>query len=152
MKKRVEPTVPSAKWKGSPWHLWLVGFFFVFIYAYGAYDYFLMLGHNESYYNSKGFGDAVVVYFTDYPIIHLVFWTANIFSGLLAPFLLLLRSRWAVQVSLISAVSILCLEGVTFTLLQTNEQVWGAAVGLAFCLCRKEVLSLNLNGKRRFSK
>ncbi len=44
----------------------------------------------------------------------LVFWTLNVFSGLMAPILLHIRSRWAVQVALVSSVSILALELITF--------------------------------------
>lgn len=97
------------------WHLWLIGSFFIFIYANGIYDYFMMLGHNASYYNSKHYGEAVVKYFTNYPIVFLVFYTTNIFCGLIAPILLLFRTRWTVLVSFVSAISMLCLEVLTFT-------------------------------------
>jgi hypothetical protein len=99
----------------TPWHLWFIGLFFIFIYTYGIYDYFMMLGHNEAYYNSKRFGDTVLAYFTDYPILPLVFWTMNVFSGLIAPILLLFHTRWAAQVAMISSISMLCLEFITFT-------------------------------------
>ncbi|TCP99840.1 hypothetical protein EDD79_103228 [Serpentinicella alkaliphila] len=60
----------------------------------------MMLSHNEAYYNSQGYGLDVFEYFTDYPILPLVFWTINVGSGLIAPVLLLFRSRWAVLVAL----------------------------------------------------
>ena len=98
-----------------PWHFWLVGLFFIFIYAYGIYDFFMMLGHNVDYYNSKNFRGDVMVYFTDYPIFPLLLWIINIVSGITAPVLLLFRFALAIQVSLISAISILLLQFVTFT-------------------------------------
>lgn len=50
----------------APWHLWFIGLFFIFIYANGIYDYFMMLGHDPAYYRAKGYGQAVFEYFTDY--------------------------------------------------------------------------------------
>ena len=98
-----------------PWHLWLMGFFFIFIYANGVYDYFMMLGLNVDYYNSKHYGEAVVAYFTNYPIGLLILYTVNIFCGLLSPILLLFRTRLAMWVAFISAVSMLFLEVLTFS-------------------------------------
>lgn len=98
----------------TPWHLWVMGLFFIFIYANGVYDYFMMLGHNVDYYNSKHYGEAVVEYFTNYPIGLLILYTTNIFCGLISPILIMLRTRWAVQVSFASAVSMLLLEVLTF--------------------------------------
>jgi uncharacterized membrane protein len=98
-----------------PWTRWLIGVFFIFVYAYGIYDFFMMLGHDAAYYSSRSYGAVVVTYFTDYPPLLLIFWVTNIVSGVIAPILLLLRSRWAVQVSLISAISILILQFLTFT-------------------------------------
>ncbi|RCX18605.1 hypothetical protein DFP94_106139 [Fontibacillus phaseoli] len=99
---------------GTPWHLWLIGLFFIFVYANGIYDYFMMFGYNEAYYSTKNYGANVFEYFTDYPTVPLIFWTLNVFCGLIAPILLLIRSRWAVQTSLISAISIFALELTTF--------------------------------------
>ncbi|UNC92333.1 hypothetical protein [Candidatus Contubernalis alkaliaceticus] len=97
-----------------PWHFWLIGLFFVFIYAIGAYDYFMMLGLNEAYYSYNNFGKGVYAYFTNYPMLPLIFWTTNIFSGIVAPILLFFRLRWAVQASFISVVSIMLLQFITF--------------------------------------
>ncbi len=111
MKKTMSTQVYHSK---APWHLWFIGSFFLFLYTMGAYDYFMMLGHNTAYYESKNYGEAVYTYFTNYPLLPLVFWTTNIFSSIAASILLLLRHRWAVYVSLVSAVSIAILEFLTF--------------------------------------
>ncbi|ADZ20651.1 membrane protein [Clostridium acetobutylicum EA 2018] len=97
-----------------PWHLWLIGLLFVFIYANGVYDYFMMLGHNVDYYNSKHYGEAVVAYFTNYPIVFLILYTTNIFCGLICPILLLFRIQWAMWIGFASAVSMFFLEVLTF--------------------------------------
>jgi hypothetical protein len=113
----------------TPWHLWLIGFLFIFIYANGVYDYFMMLGHDANYYNSKNYGENVVEYFTDYPFVFLVFYTINIFGGLIAPILLLFRTRWAAFMALVSAVSMLFLEVLTFAF-RDRWNVLGAWVSL----------------------
>jgi len=68
----------------TPWHLWLIALFFIFIYANGVYDYFMMLGHNQDYYNSKNYGEAVYKYFTNYPVVLLFLWAINIFGSMIA--------------------------------------------------------------------
>src|SRR5699024_10262081 len=89
---------------GAPWHLWFIALFFIFVYANGVYDYFMMLGHNMDYYEAKGFGEETYKYFTNYPIGLLVFWTTNILCGITSPILLLFLSRLTVCVSFISSV------------------------------------------------
>ncbi|WP_427181599.1 hypothetical protein [Paenibacillus sp. TC-CSREp1] len=113
----------------APWHLWVIAGIFLFIYANGVYDYFMMLGLNEDYYTSKNYGEAVKNYFSDYPIIPLILYTINIFSGVLAPCFLLLRLRWAVLLAGLSAYSILGLEFITFTWMN-RWNILGAAVSM----------------------
>ncbi len=96
------------------WHLWVIGIFYFFLYGIGVYDYFMVLGLNEAYYNYNNFGEEVYAYFMNYPLLPLIFWTANIFSGITSSILLLLRLRWAVQASFISAISIILLQLITF--------------------------------------
>lgn len=98
----------------APWHLWLIALFFIFIYANGVYDYFMMLGHNIDYYEVKGFGEETLKYFTNYPIGLLIFWTMNILCGIISPILLLFRTKLAVWVAFISAVSMFLLEAIGF--------------------------------------
>jgi hypothetical protein len=105
---------PGELQKKAPWHLWLIGMFYFFVYGIGVYDYFMVLGFNEAYYSYNNFGEEVYAYFMNYPLLLQIYWTANIFSGITSPILLLLRLRWAVQASLISAVSIILLQLITF--------------------------------------
>jgi len=98
----------------TPWYLWLIALFFIFIYANGVYDYFMMLGHDQDYYNSKNYGEAVHKYFTNYPVVLLILWAINIFGSMIASVLLLFRIRWIVWMALISAISMLFLEAITF--------------------------------------
>lgn len=97
----------------TPWHLWLVGIFFLATYAMGARDYVLCLTVSEAYFESQGWHGAVA-YFTDYPLVPLVFWTTGLAAGLAAPAALLLRSRWAVPIALAAALAQLLLQISTF--------------------------------------
>lgn len=96
------------KEKKAPCHLCFIAIFFIFIYANGVYDYFMMLGHNMDYYNAKGYGEAVVQYFTDYPITFLLLYTTNVFTRLIAPILLLLKKKiattFAISVEIIDSI------------------------------------------------
>lgn len=98
----------------TPWHLWLIALFFLFIYVNGVYDFFMMLGHNVDYYESKGFTEETHEYFNNYPIGPLLFWTINIICGVISPILLLLQKRLTVWVALISAVAMTLLEATGF--------------------------------------
>lgn len=99
----------------TPWHFWLIGVLSIFLYLNGAYDYVMMLGHNAVYYQSKHYGEAVIKYFTNYPAIFLIFYTANILFGIIAPFLLLFRTKKAVPTALVSAVAMLVLDILTYS-------------------------------------
>jgi hypothetical protein len=101
--------------KKTPWHLWVIGVFFFSLYSVGVYDYFMMLGLNEAYYSYNKFGEEVFAYFNNYPLFPQVFWAANVFSGIAASILLLFSSRWVVQASFVSAVSIILLHLITST-------------------------------------
>lgn len=98
----------------TPWHLWVVAVFFILLYAVGVYDYLMALGLNEAYFSAQNYGAAHIAYFTDYPLLPRIFWTIGIASGLVAPILLLLRTRWVVWFALISAASQISLALITF--------------------------------------
>lgn len=73
--------------------------FILFLYIMGTYDIFMMLSHNEAYYLSKGYGEIVHNYFTNYPIFGLILWIGNLISGLVAPVLYLLKKKCAYKVA-----------------------------------------------------
>ncbi|MDP4145406.1 MAG: hypothetical protein Q8936_13135 [Bacillota bacterium] len=115
--------------KKTPWHLWIISIFFIFIYAYGVYDYFMMLGHNVDYYNARGYGENVVKYFTNYPIPFLILYTTNVLTGLLAPILLLFKKKIAASIALVSAVSDTLLLILTF-LFRNRLNVLGISIAI----------------------
>lgn len=83
--------------KTLKWHGVLFALFMLFLYIMGTYDIFMMLSHNEGYYLSRGYGEIVHAYFTDYPVPGLILWIGTLVSGLIAPILYLLRKEYAYQ-------------------------------------------------------
>lgn len=90
--------------KKLKWHGIIFALFILFLYIMGTYDIFMMLSHNEAYYISKGYGQIVHEYFTNYPIVGLVMWIGNLTCGLLAPILYLFKNRKAYKVAYASFV------------------------------------------------
>ena len=88
--------------KKLKWHGVLFALFMLFLYIMGTYDIFMMLSHNEGYYLSKGYGEIVHTYFTDYPVPGLILWIGNLVSGLTAPILYLLKKKYAYQTAYVS--------------------------------------------------
>lgn len=113
--------------KQRPWHVWLMILIVGFIYAMGIYDFFMMLSHNEHYYASHNYGQAVVEYFTAYPLYFMVFWIVNLLAGMLAPITLIFNVKWAKQLALSSSVADLILLLLTFTF-KNRLEVLGAGV------------------------
>ena len=81
------------------WHGVLFALFVWFLYLMGIYDFFMMLSHNEAYYLSKGYGEIIHHYFTDYPVTGLILWIGNLTTGFIAPILSLLKKKCAYQVA-----------------------------------------------------
>ncbi|WP_250442551.1 hypothetical protein [Actinotalea sp. C106] len=97
-----------------PWHLWLVGFLALALYVMGARDYLLSAALDADYFAAQGYDDGGVAYFTDYPVAPRILWTLNVVAGLLAPVLLMLRSRWATPTAAVAAGAQVVLLVVTF--------------------------------------
>ncbi|HEX7659863.1 MAG TPA: hypothetical protein VF444_10300 [Pseudonocardiaceae bacterium] len=98
-----------------PWHLWVVAIVGFAVYVGGARDY-LCIALGDTDYIEHQFGSGGVGYFTGYPIALRALWTLNIVTGLLAPILLVARSRWTPLVALAGAVAEVVLLVLTFTL------------------------------------
>ena len=88
--------------KKLKWHGVLFALLMLFVYIMGTYDIFMMLSHNEAYYLSKGYGEIVHNYFTDYPVPGLILWIGNLVSGLIAPILFWLRKNRAYRAAYVS--------------------------------------------------
>lgn len=111
MNESVVHNMKKLKWYGIVFAL-----FILFLYVMGMYDIFMMLSHNAAYYDSKGYGESAVIYFTDYPFYLLVFWVLNLTCGFISPIMYLTKNKHSYKVAFVSAVSdfILMLLGIVF--------------------------------------
>lgn len=102
--------------KKLKWYGIMFALFMLFLYVMGTYDIFMMLSHNAAYYADKGYGQVVVEYFTDYPVVGLIFWIGNLACGLLSPILYLCKKKSAAIIAMTSFVCdfILIILGVAF--------------------------------------
>lgn len=102
--------------KKLKWYGILFALFILFLYVMGTYDIFMMLSHNTVYYNSKGYGESAVIYFTNYPLYMLIFWILNLAGGLISPIMYLVKSKHSYKVAFVSAFAdfILMLLGIIF--------------------------------------
>lgn len=98
------------------WHGVVFALFILFLYVMGVYDIFMMLSFDEAYYASKGYGQSVVEYFTNYPLFGLVFWIGNLAFGLISPILYFLRKQSGYKIAFASFLCdlILVIWGVLF--------------------------------------
>ena len=111
MKTDLKKSVGNKK---TPWHIWFVGIFFFLLNFIGAYDYLMTMSHNITYFTSQNYNPAQILYFSNYPILPLIFWTIGIISALAASVLLLFRSRWAVISAIVAVISQIFLDIITF--------------------------------------
>lgn len=96
------------------WHLLLVVALFLFLYGIGAYDYVMTVSQNQGYFDYLGYNQTVIDYFTNYPLVLLIFWTINIFGGLATLLFMLLRKEIAFCFSVATFVSMFLLDSITF--------------------------------------
>lgn len=93
------PRDPAAADR-TPWHLWLVGFLGLLWNSAGAYDYLMTETQNESYMSR--FTPEQLEFFYGLPAWVVAFWALAVWGGVLGTVLLLLRTRHAVAVLLVS--------------------------------------------------
>jgi hypothetical protein len=113
----------------APWHLFLVAILFLLIYSIGAYDYIQIQNHNLEYINSIKSKGNLVDYFSNYPAVFNILWTINVFGGIAAALMLLLRTKWVVWVALAVLISKLILDGSTF-LFRDRWEIFGPQLAL----------------------
>jgi hypothetical protein len=112
----------------TPIHLWVVGALAVLWDALGALDYVMTQTSNEAYLSQ--FTPEQLAFFNDFPAWVVAFWALAVWGGLLGAVLLLLRKRLAVQVLLVSFVSMVITSIHNFLLVNGMEAMGGG--GAAF--------------------
>ncbi|MDT0304270.1 hypothetical protein [Streptomonospora wellingtoniae] len=89
----------------APWHLWPVAGVMLLLAGGGLWDYLNLIEPNTAYIEDQGWGASGIAYFTDYPIVLRLPWTTALVGATAAPVLALFRSRLAVPLALLAAIS-----------------------------------------------
>ena len=89
----------------TPVHLWIVGVLGTLWNAFGCYDYVMTQTENPDY--MAMFTDAQRAYFQSFPAWMEAFWALGVWGALLGSLLLLLRSRHAVTLYMVSLLGLL---------------------------------------------
>ena len=96
------------------WHLLLIVAIFLFLYGIALYDYMMTVSHNQGYFQYLGYNQTVIDYFTNYPLVLLIFWTINVFGGIVTLLFMLMRKEIAFYFSVATFVSMFLLDFITF--------------------------------------
>ncbi len=88
-----------------PWHLWAVGVFGLLWNSFGCFDYFMSMTKGAEYMRSAGMTEAQIAHFGEYPSWMVAVWAVGVWGALLGSLLILIRSKWAVEVFLASLVA-----------------------------------------------
>ncbi len=96
------------------WHLLLIVALFLFLYGIAVYDYMMTVSHNQDYFEYLRYNQTVIDYFTNYPLVLLIFWTINVFGGIVTLLLMLMRKEIAFYFSAATFVSMFLLDIITF--------------------------------------
>lgn len=96
------------------WHLPLIVALFLFLYGIAVYDYIMTVSHNQGYFEYLHYNQAVIDYFTNYPLVLLIFWTINVFGGIATLLLMLMRKEMAFYFSVATFISMFLLDVITF--------------------------------------
>ena len=96
------------------WHLLLIAAVFLFLYGIAVYDYIMTVSHNQTYFEYLRYNQVVIDYFKNYPLVPFVFWTINVFGGVVTLLLMLMKKEIAFYLSLVTFVSMLLLDFATF--------------------------------------
>lgn len=89
----------------TPWHFWAVGVIAVLWNSFGCYDYFMSNTVGDPYFRQMGMTDAQIAHYNESPAWMTGVWAIGVWGGLLGALLLLLRSKWAVEVFLVSLIA-----------------------------------------------
>jgi len=95
----------------TPAHLWVVGILALLWNCIGAYDYLMSHIQGVAYFESAGLDAAAYDWFKGMPIWAMAAWAIGVWGSVLGSLLLLIRSRYAAPVYVVSIAAVL----LTFT-------------------------------------
>ncbi|MGI9228055.1 MAG: hypothetical protein ACR2PU_04605 [Gammaproteobacteria bacterium] len=113
----------------TPWHLWLIGVIALLWNAVGAFDYYMTQTNNEAY--MKMFTPEQLEFFYSFPSWSVALWAIAVWGGVLGGILLLLRSKLAVCVFLISLICMV-INTIYIYVFTNGMEVMGDPISLAF--------------------
>ncbi len=111
-------TTDTAK---TPWHLWLVGVLAVLFNAVGVFDHTMTLVQGESYMASASMSPAQIAHYQQMPLWMRLDWPLGVWSAFAASILILLRSRLAFPVFVVSLAAFLLSVAYTYLLTKGGE-------------------------------
>jgi hypothetical protein len=117
-----------ASQEPTPRHLWIVGILALLWNLVGAFDYLATQTQYESY--MSGFTPAQLDFFFGFPTWVVAFWALAVWGAVLGTVLLLMRKRLAVQVLLVSFLSMI-VTSIHNLVLSNGMEVMGGG-GLVF--------------------
>lgn len=103
--------MPIMDRPATPWHLWLVGILALVFTSFGAYDYYMSQTGDRAYIEATvgGMGmdvDTAVAYFSGFPLWLDFVWAIGVWGGVAGALLLILRTRAAYPVLVVSLVAL----------------------------------------------
>lgn len=111
----------------TPTHLWVVGIVALLWNCIGAYDYLMSNIGGAAYFESVGLGEEGYAWFRAMPVWAVAAWAVGIWASVLGALLLLLRSRFAPPVYLLSILGAL----VAFAYQYTSDRPAAMQGGMA---------------------
>ena len=91
----------------TPWHLWVVGVIAVLWNAYGGYDYIMSVTEGATYMAAAGMTPEQIAYYDAMPVWMMSVWAIGVWGGVAGSILLLLRSKLAFPVFVVSLAAFL---------------------------------------------
>lgn len=91
----------------TPWYHWLVSLFAIAWNGFGAFDYSMTQMKGDVWLRQMQMTDAQIAYFHTMPGWAMAVWAIGVWGGVIGGILLLLRSRHAVPVFIVSLVAFL---------------------------------------------
>lgn len=99
----------------TPAHLWVVGILSLIWNAFGACDYVMSETGNLAWFQMMGLGEEELAWVQSFPTWAVAAWAVGVWGSVLGSILLLMRSRHAATVYLVSIVGALISFGYQFT-------------------------------------
>ena len=113
----------------APWHLWLIGIIAVLFNFIGVFDFVMAMTRGAKYMASAGMTPEQIAHYEQMPAWMTAVWAIGVFGAFLASILLLMRSRAAFPLFVVSLAAFLV--SLLYTYVLTDG---GAVMGTAMAV------------------